>query len=115
MSGTWRMGDVSYAVDGISDADAASLPPTTQCLRAERAVALAALEGGNVHPATLRFARLALGRDQTGLAIALSMRQLEVAAMESGNRAISKVSLWEFCALLRQSDRGGFVARRVTP
>lgn len=83
--------------------------------RGERAAALAVLLDGVVTPATMAYARTALGRTRAGFAEALSSAVSlgDVEAWERGIRRIDPRAVSRTIDLLRDSDLGGLVAERV--
>lgn len=115
---TRTLGGITYIVEGIPvtgpDADA---PCSLDDLaRAECAIAYAALESGHYTGEVARFARKVLGFSREALAERCGVPAHVIADNEALPEGLSRAwPLADVLALLRASDRGGFVARRVTP
>lgn len=81
--------------------------------RADLAIALAALESGDVTGASFNFARRALALTRDALAVHLETSVAVIEAMERDQWLIAPAYVGRLLDLLRASDRSGFVARRA--
>lgn len=111
------LGGITYVVEGIPvtgpDADA---PCSLDDLaRAECAIALAALESGHYTGEVARYARKVLGFSRAALAEHCGVPVHVIADNEALPEGLSRAwPLDTVLALLRASDRGGLVARRLS-
>ena len=81
--------------------------------RADRAIALAALEAGDVTGKSLNFARRSLALTKDAAAAELETAVSTLDAMERDAWPIASAHVERLVDLLRASDRGAFVARRT--
>lgn len=120
MSGTYdrTLSGVTWRVEGIPvtgpDADAPC--SLNDLARAECAIALAALESGHYTGEVARYARKVCGFTVEALAEHCGVAAWRIRDNEALTGELSRAwPLADVLALLRASDRGGFIARRVTP
>jgi hypothetical protein len=112
----WEFGGVTYEVDApcFSSDGVDDLVPGEDVERAEHACVYAALCDGIDDPVTLSFARRSIGIEKAMMAGRLDLPVDAFLDIENNRENIVRASyVYLLRKLVKLSDRGGFVVRRV--